>query len=581
MTAAPQSASKVDETRLREDTLVRAPSGPIVEPSEPVPTREAFESIEVDHPSRMGMFNALAPLITDVMPVGRELTEPGQAPASSSGRPAANDARRRALQRAIAELAETHAVAADLAAQHATIDLPLDLPDPQAGSIHQVNSAASDAVANATQALIVPDMIRACRDRVANLASPGDRMKIDIVATLFDHVLADDRLPTSVRNSLARMQLPVLRIALSDDSFFASRTHPTRRLLDRLATTAAQWDFATDEGRACRGELERVVHAVVQGPHDDASAHAKLLEGFEYNIAAISTASRILPTPVFTDPEDRDVLIIKATIQISQLLAGVDVDRAVRFFLLDVWSRVLVEIACGEPTSARDATLARAKRLCTDLAWSAAPKTTSGERARLAGVLPTMIAALRDGMALIQFPKAEEERFFSQWTRAMYQATRRLHLAPDARGAGFPDDPIPLDKFEIDVFVKSLREGTFGVETQRPHVEAANTPIDEGLTPLGEDPPSLLRTDMSGERRGRGPRAARTGDPRPVIELMTKGAWFELREARGFSRVRLSWISPLKSFYLFVGADSAITRSYDPEALKELVERGDLRRIDA
>jgi hypothetical protein len=89
---------------------------------------------------------------------------------------------------------------------------------------------------------------------------------------------------------------------------------------------------------------------------------------------------------MFTDPEDRDVLIIKATIQISQLLAGVDVDRAVRFFLLDVWSRVLVEIACGEATSARDATLARAKRLCTDLALSAAPKTTSGARARLAGV---------------------------------------------------------------------------------------------------------------------------------------------------------------------------------------------------
>jgi Protein of unknown function (DUF1631) len=288
-----------------------------------------------------------------------------------------------------------------------------------------------------------------------------------------------------------------------------------------------------------------------------------------------------VPTPLFTDPEDRDVLIIKATIQISQLLAGVDVDRAIRFFLLDVWSRVLVEIACSEATSARDATLARAKRLCTDLAWSAAPKTTSGERARLAGVLPTMIAALRDGVALIEFPKVDEERFFSQWTRALYQATRRSHLAHDARGAGYPDDPIPLDRFDIDVFVKSLRDGTFGVEPQRAHVYSANTPIDEGLTPLGEDPPSLLRTDLSGERRGRGPRAARSGDARPVIEMMTKGAWFELREPRGFARVRLSWISPLKSFYLFVGADSAITRSFDPQQLIDLVERGDLRRIDA
>ena len=42
---------------------------------------------------------------------------------------------------------------------------------------------------------------------------------------------------------LARLQLPVLRLALSDESFFASRAHPTRRLIDRLASERGVVDF--------------------------------------------------------------------------------------------------------------------------------------------------------------------------------------------------------------------------------------------------------------------------------------------------------------------------------------------------
>lgn len=515
-----------------------------------------------------GIREALAPLVTGVMPVGPD-GEPLDPDTIPAGR-ADHEARRRALQRAVAELAETHAIAAELASRRSAIDLPLDLPDASndAGPI--------DPVGAAPFALIVPDMIRACRDRVAAHASPGDRMKIDIVASLFDQVLADDRLSTGIRNTLARLQLPVLRIALTDESFFASRTHPTRRLLERLSASAVQWNLETDAGQASRVELERVVYSVVQGSSDDAGAHARLLESFERAILEIASVVRPSAGTAITDPEDRDVLVIKATIQISQLLAGVDVDRAIRFFLLDVWSRVLVEIACRKADHARDAMLARAKRLCFDLAWSAAPKTTTGERARLAGLLPTMIAALREGMALIGYPAVDQDRFLAQWTRSLYIATKRSHLVTDSRYPVRPDDPIPTVGLDIDAFALRLREGSFGIDPT-PIPSDFLPVVDEGLRPLTDDPPSLMRTDSSGERRGSGRRAA--APTRPEIASMVKGAWFELREPRGFARVRLSWISPLKSFYLFVGADSPLTRSFDPEALADLIERGDLRCI--
>ena len=549
----------------------------------------------------LGPFDALAPLVTDVAGAQEAASSRPETDHSRDAVLRAGEVRRHALLRAIADLAETHAVAADLACRQAAIDLPLDVPDPVFHAFDE-SIALTGATPKSETMLIVPDVIRACRDRLAAYTDAADRLKLDTVATLFDHVLADDRLPTGIRNTLARLQLPVLRMALADESFFASRTHPTRRLLDRLAASAADWKLGSDSGRAWRAELERVVHAVIRGSSEDAGEHARLLEIFESRLIEIAATA----TPALAlvpDLEDRDVLVIKATIQISQLLAGLEVDRDIRFFLLDVWSRVLAEIVWASPASekgggrdgacdvARDATLARAKRLCGDLAWSAAPKRTSGERARLAGLLPTMIEALRDGLAMIDYPRAEQDRFFAEWARMLYVAVRRPHDAGDfnrpfrlAGNNGARDVRDAPEALDIDDFARRLREGSFGPEmlhgTDPTEAASATLTTDTvleskrlGLRSAGDSTPSIL----SGVPRETSEAALATSVP--VIADLHKGEWFELREPRGFVRVRLSWISPLRSFYLFIGADSALTRSFDPSVLEELLSRGNLRRL--
>lgn len=542
-----------------------------------------------DPADRLGLFDALAPLVTDAFGTANRVEEalddvrvrqhaktadPFQAliadiavQKSRESSDVNGERRRRALLRAIAELAETHAVAADLACETTMIDLPLDVPDPGPPSLPGGTLAASPL-------LIVPDMIRTCRDRLAAHATASDRTKLDIVATLFDHILADARLTTDVRNTLARLQLPVLRMALADDSFFESRTHPTRRLLDRLAASAAEWDPDTASGRTALAALQRVVHTVIRGSFEDAGEHARLLGQFERSIIDIATAASSSPIPPPTEPEDHDVLVIKTTIQISQLLAGVEVDRSIRFFLLDVWSRVLVAIALRHDDVARDALLARAKRLCFDLAWTTAPKGTSGERARLAGLLPTMIAAIRDGLRMIDYPEDDENRFFTEWTRVLVYAVR---VSP---GTGFRNSDRGIEGLTIDAFARRLRDGSFGPEMQVDTTAMRSAEPVIGLRAVEHATPSMLRATTLGAQ----PTANHSTPPAPaapspiVITEIRKGEWFEMREANRFIRVRLSWVSPLRSFYLFIGADSAVTRSLDPETLARIVAAGDLRR---
>ena len=79
-----------------------------------------------------------------------------------------------------------------------------------------------------------------------------DHMVIDVIASLFDQILSDAKVPPQMARQIARLQLPVLRAALGDNSFFSSRRHPVRRFINRIAslgTAVEDFDSADIAGK--------------------------------------------------------------------------------------------------------------------------------------------------------------------------------------------------------------------------------------------------------------------------------------------------------------------------------------------
>ena len=91
--------------------------------------------------------------------------------------------------------------------------------------------------------LMAVNLIRAHREELIQ-ASTGklDHMVIDVVGSLFDQILSDSRVPPQMAREIARLQLPVLRVALSDQTFFSTRRHPVRRFINRIASLANAFD---------------------------------------------------------------------------------------------------------------------------------------------------------------------------------------------------------------------------------------------------------------------------------------------------------------------------------------------------
>src|SRR5262249_21298317 len=93
--------------------------------------------------------------------------------------------------------------------------------------------------------------------------SSVDSMTIDIVAMLFDYIFDDRHIPATVKAVLGRLQIPTLKVALLDKTFFSSKAPPARQLLDRLAQAAFGLDESQPAGGATLVMIEKVVGRVL------------------------------------------------------------------------------------------------------------------------------------------------------------------------------------------------------------------------------------------------------------------------------------------------------------------------------
>jgi hypothetical protein len=380
-----------------------------------------------------------------------------------------------------------------------------------------------------------------------------DAMTIDIVAMLFDYIFDDRHIPASVKAVLGRLQIPTLKVALLDKSFFSSKAHPARRLLDRLSEAAFGVDEAYPQGGATLALVEKVVARVLEEFDSDMALFEELVGQVELFIDERSRAeSQLVERTVrlIQDREREEVAQAAAEETVGRhLQARPWVPRVLRDMLEDVWVRAMAKahLSEGERSPRWQSLVAT----MDDLLWSVEPKVVADDRKRLVTMLPGMLKNVQDALARGEM---SDER-------------RDLFLAA-----------------LVDCHAAAVKAGLRGMgvvpETPPAPIEPAGSPeLARHFLPAGD-----LRVE---EIRLRAPRGApvrnvftRTG----VWSNLQRGTWVEFSGGgRGpmSMRARLTWISPAKGVYLFTNPLSASNAvSISPEALAEQLRLGLARIID-
>ena len=264
--------------------------------------------------------------------------------------------------------------------------------------------------------LMAVNLIRTHREELRQ-ASTGqlDHMVIDVVGSLFDQILSDARVPPQMARQIARLQLPVLRVALSDAGFFSSRRHPVRRFVNRMASLACAFDdFDEGPGLQFIVRVRELVQDIVEGDFDQIDLYTAKLSDLERFIAEQTDQEAARSgAPVTLEKKETELrLQQRYRLQLQASLAPLPLQTYLREFLQQVWSQALV-LAATRDGVASDRSQ-RFRRAARDLVLSVQPKGSPAMRKRFLMQLPPLMKDLNEGMALIGWPNAAQQEFFAK-----------------------------------------------------------------------------------------------------------------------------------------------------------------------
>lgn len=358
--------------------------------------------------------------------------------------------------------------------------------------------------------------------------TPAERATIEIVALLFQSILTEERIPPALRVWFARLQMPVLRVAVGEPDFFATIDHPARRLIDRMGACVMGFEStAAAIAGALEGEIKRVVQVVEAYPDTGRRVFQTVLTEFERfleNYFKSENEATRKGVSLAQQVEQRETLAIQYTIELRKLLNEVPVQEGVRQFLFQVWADVMAMTALrnGAHSDATKGTRAAA----VDLVWSAGAKVTREERAEVIRKLPPLLKKLRDGMESAGVPADKRD----DHVRALNES---LAAAFNAKAAA-----IPPERFE------ELRERLEALEEMLP--EAGDVQLDE-----------TLMLDISGDDANALEVVGEGGSmPTPAMLSWAKelqvGSWYMLEYGEKTMAVQLAWQGMRRHLSLFV-----------------------------
>jgi len=139
---------------------------------------------------------------------------------------------------------------------------------------------------------------------------PEHRDALDLVGLLYDQLLTETRTEGIAQQLLANLQVPLLRIALSDSNFFTVRNHPARRLLNLVLETANLWLDRSDEkfDNALNQRLQRSVKRVVEDNTGDMGVIEKEVDDLDTHLKLISRRAEIAERRQVEAAQGRDRL---------------------------------------------------------------------------------------------------------------------------------------------------------------------------------------------------------------------------------------------------------------------------------
>lgn len=433
------------------------------------------------------------------------------------------------------------------------------------------------SLASSTQG--VRQQVRALKAASSN---DHDKAVIEVVALIFENILAEERIPPSVRVWFARLQMPVLRIAVIDPEFLSSPEHPARLLIDRMGSCVLGFDSAVSL-EPLEQEIRRIVQVIEQYPETGRRVFELMHQEFnDFLTKHLHTDDHVgKVVNLAKQVEQKETLTVKYTIELRKLLSEVAVRDEVRDFLFQVWTEVLA-FATVKYGAQHEKSLGL-RNVASELLWAASAKPSRGERAKVIARLPGLLGQLREGMQLLGFDAARQEAQVQSLSDALTDAfMSRTQPIDSAWLNGLTQALAGLEDYLGDLETGYHGDTDEHFELSADSIELITGVDASAITVLPDTPQS---------------REAITPEALAATRQLPLGAWFDLEHNGQRSVVQLVWRSgrhqmfllarpPEQSFLMQAGRlahylQVSLLRSCEAEPLTTRATRDALDKLNA
>ena len=459
-----------------------------------------------------------------------------------------------------------------------------------------------------------------------NIGETEDKT-IDVVSMLFDYVLSDAAIPESVKGLIARLQIPVVKVALLEPSFFGAAEHPARRLINTLSQASVGLDDTDErEGAAVVEEVRQVVEHITEEFESDTSLFEQARENFEARIAEIRSGAQERERQAVQRIARRDEQAAAkalATESIDELIGSAQLPAVIDDFLRSGWRDLLARIYLRHGSDSQ--AWRRGLNVASLLVWSLLPKRTRFERDQLLRILPGLLKAVRSGVGHLRLPAADIEAFMTELAREHARNVRGElgdtesqivatdeEMATEASAEAVVDDaPGTLETAQQGQQAASdagpMASATQTHETQQAAVdqeswlslepdepeesEAPETPSAEQRSDILADRRTFMQRKVEQIERMVQQRRARqhagndeapapesqddTPGPLQQVRSMATGTWVELHDVEeGPVHAKLAWKGRISGEYFFFNRRGIQVAVRQEEQLAEAVGSG-------
>lgn len=253
-------------------------------------------------------------------------------------------------------------------------------------------------------------------DGIVNAVDQQSSDIINLVTLLYDAIWQDESVPIPIKELVGRTQITIIKVALSDHTFFNDEHHPARELLNEFAEAGIGW---TEVDNLAEDPLYKQIESSVgqiQISYDgEVSFFERLNKEFRSFRAKEAAKSRQLEQRILKNKESQERLedineLVSQKIQ--ERILGRDLHPFVVDLLETHFHKFMVMLVLKEGPGSN--AWKQSINTIDVLLWSVQPHEQDGDRKRLTTVNPRLLNNLRKALRITQLEPARVDALITE-----------------------------------------------------------------------------------------------------------------------------------------------------------------------